>query len=109
MLDETGAKYLDTKGDGNDEAQADMCEIVRTLLFTFEPDLVQNKKIYDYSSFGLGPIERKMQNFVRYLNCYGEIPGTRICAINPRDFSDQEQWWILFGGDTIKVHGHPEV
>jgi len=67
-----------------------MCEIVRTLLFTFEPDLVNGKKIVNMSSFGLGELTWDIASYTHYLSCYGEMPGTKICAINPVGYQAKE-------------------
>jgi len=86
-----------------------MCVIVRTLLYKFEPDLIKGEKMYDYSEFGLGKITFTAQSFIRYLSCYGDIPGTRVCAINTDNFYNKDKWWILFGGDFIKIDNEPKV
>jgi hypothetical protein len=78
------------------EDQADMCEIVRAL--------IANGKIPKLGS-DVTNIDISM---VDEIDCPGSDGQTEVCAATGKSFADKKGWYILLGGKSITINGHPK-
>ena len=84
------------KGLGTDfDDQADMCEIVRTLLANgYFPGADRTLKALSY-------------DFLWHIFCPGDDGQTKVCAFNVDSFLDKTNWFILFDSAIILFGGQP--
>ena len=78
------------------EDQADMCEIIRTL--------VGNGKFPELGT----DVNHISTRIVDYINCPGGDGQTRVCAVTGRSFADKDSWYIFLDGQAISFNGKPK-
>ena len=76
--------------------QADMCEIVRSL--------VANGKFPGIS----GDVSNVPLSIINYINCPGETTQTKVCAVNSGSFAYKPGWYILLQPRTLTVADEPQ-
>jgi hypothetical protein len=80
--------------DKNEPEQADMCEIIRTLIGN---DLFKDVKLIGDSLISIS------DTLVNYIDCPNEI-----CAATGSSFADEEGWYIFLDGQSIQFNGKPQ-
>ena len=91
LIDANGVEYKENFAD-----QADMCEIIRTL--------VGNGK---FPALGTD-VNHISTRIVDYINCPGGDGQTRVCAVTGRSFADKDSWYILLDGKSITANDEPK-
>ena len=90
---------IDAKGnkvEGNLSDQADMCEIVRSLIGNGKfPNIKDDVTNIDSS-------------IVDYINCPGGEGQTRVCAATGKSFANKDEWYILLDGKSITANEEPK-
>jgi hypothetical protein len=90
---------VDVNGDPVDQDfddQADMCEIVRSL--------VANGKIPE-----IGEDVRSIDlRLLDYIECPGTEGQTQVCAATGASFADKKGWYILLDGKSIQIGKEPK-
>ena len=66
------------------EDQADMCELVRTLLVA--------RKFENYNI----NMKQLTFEFIDSINCYGDDGQTKVCAATDSAFPERNKWLVLF-------------
>ena len=75
--------------------QADMCEIVRTLLANgYFPGADKSLKALTY-------------DFLWNIFCPGDDGQTKVCAFNVNSFLDKSNWFVMFDSAIILFGGQP--
>lgn len=90
---------IDAKGETvkeNFSDQADMCEIIRSL--------IGNGKFPGIES----DVSKIDSSIVDYINCPGGEGQTRVCAATGKSFANKEEWYILLDGMSITANGQPK-
>ena len=77
------------------ENQADMCIIIRTLLY--------NNYFTGYSN----RLDMISESIVDYINCPGNKGQSEICAANANSFKDRDSWYIFLDGGAISYNNQP--
>ena len=90
---------IDAKGnkvEGNLSDQADMCEIVRSLIGNGKfPNIKDDVTNIDSS-------------IVDYINCPGGEGQTRVCAATGKSFANKDECYILLDGKSITANEEPK-
>lgn len=84
--------------DQNQPDQADMCEIVRTL--------IGNNMIDGVTMVGDG-ITSINEDISYYIDCPGGGSESSICAATAGSFADPEGWYIFLDGQSIRFNDKP--
>ncbi len=88
---------IDVNGDSyqiNKPNEADMCEIIRTLLGNgYFP--------------GINSVLSISPKIVKLISCPGEEGSTKVCAANPYHFNRNEAWYIFLDGKGISINSIP--
>lgn len=90
LIDVDGNSYLNNKPD-----QADMCEIIRTL--------IGNGLFKGYSD-----VTNLTTEITQLIDCPGLDDTTQVCAATPSSFLDKKSWYIFLDGQGISVDSNPE-
>jgi len=85
--------------DKNQPDQADMCEIVRTL--------IGNNMIDGITMVGDG-VTTINQDISYYIDCPGGGSESSVCAATAGSFADQEGWYIFLDGQSMRFNNKPE-
>lgn len=96
LMDSEGKPYKEPLWD--DPRQADMCEIIRTLIVK---GIIRDK---DSRNIVLTELHRQAE-LLDQIECakYNDAVGG-ICAVAGSSYFDAPGWTIIFGGDTIAVN-----
>lgn len=78
------------------EDQADMCEIVRSL--------IANGKVPEVGE-DISYIDLKVLD---YINCPGQDGQTQVCAATGKSFADKKGWYILLDGKSMMINNEPK-
>lgn len=109
LIDVTGEKYAEGDKDHHSKSdEADMCEFVRTLIFHKYPQLASKGYIEDdHTDIKMGKMRWPIKRYLWELNCAGQEPGTKICAINTDPNEEGNDWWIWMGLNNIQIDDYP--
>lgn len=90
LIDADGNTY-----ENNNPNQADMCEIIRTLI---------GNGIFSE----INDVTNLSKDIIKYIDCPGEFESTKVCAANSNSFSDNESWYIFLDGNGITINDEPK-
>lgn len=91
LVDVNGEVY-----NSNKPEQADMCEIIRTL--------IGNGNFPDIGTDMTGLTSK----LTRLIDCPGDEGATEVCAATPFSFAEKKGWYIFLDGKGITINGEPE-
>lgn len=84
--------------DANQPDQADMCEIIRTL--------IGNNMIDGITMIGDG-ITNLNKDISYYIDCPGGGSESSVCAATAGSFADPYGWYIFLDGQSLRFNGKP--
>jgi len=84
--------------DENQPDQADMCEIIRTL--------IGNNMIEGITMVGEG-VTSINEDISFYIDCPGGGSESAVCAATAGSFADPKGWYIFLDGQSIRFNGKP--
>lgn len=91
LIDVDGKPYTVNKPE-----QADMCEIIRSLIGNGA-----------FPSLG-NDVSNINEKFTEYIDCPGDEGSTEVCAANPFSFADKRGWYIFLDGKGISINNQPK-
>lgn len=84
--------------------QADMCEIIRSMIANGNKIFIYIGAIPQFSS----DVTNISPEIIKYIDCPGDEGQTEVCAANPGSFADTKSWYIFLDGQSITFNGKPK-